>query len=36
MLADRGFTCNDKARMVLAKVKTRQETAGKAGGRLEP
>ena len=29
MLADRGFTCNDKARMVLAEVKTPPFTKGK-------
>ena len=29
MLADRGFTCNDKARMVLAKVKMPPFTKGK-------
>jgi len=28
-LADRGFTCNDKARMVLAEVKTPPFTKGK-------
>ena len=29
MLADRGFTCNDKARMVLAEVKMPPFTKGK-------
>ena len=29
MLADHGFTCNDKARMVLAEVKTPPFTKGK-------
>ena len=29
MLADRGFTCNDKARMVMAEVKTPPFTKGK-------
>ena len=29
MLADRGFTCNDRAQMVLAKVKTPPFTKGK-------
>ena len=29
VLADRGFTCNDKARMVLAEVKTPPFTKGK-------
>ena len=29
MLADRGFTCNDRAQMVLAEVKTPPFTKGK-------
>ena len=29
MLADRGFTCNDRAQMVLAEVKTPTFTKGK-------